>query len=32
MHLHLHLIPRYNGDVENPRGGIRSVISKKQNY
>ena len=32
MHLHVHLIPRYNGDVENPRGGIRSVIPKKQNY
>lgn len=23
MHLHIHLIPRYKGDVENPRGGIR---------
>jgi diadenosine tetraphosphate (Ap4A) HIT family hydrolase len=23
MHLHVHLIPRYKGDVENPRGGIR---------
>src|SRR5437879_5553659 len=23
-HLHIHLIPRYNGDVENPRGGIRN--------
>lgn len=22
MHIHVHLIPRYNGDVENPRGGI----------
>ncbi len=25
MHLHLHLIPRYEGDVENPRGGIRNL-------
>lgn len=32
MHIHVHLIPRYNGDVENPRGGIRGVILKKQNY
>ncbi len=32
MHIHVHLIPRYDGDVENPRGGIRSVIPRKQNY
>lgn len=32
MHVHVHLIPRYDGDVENPRGGVRGVISKKQNY
>lgn len=32
MHIHVHLIPRYDGDVENPRGGIRGVIPKKQNY
>ena len=32
MHLHVHLIPRYNGDVENPRGGVRAVIPQKQNY
>ncbi len=24
FHLHIHLIPRYNGDVKNPRGGIRN--------
>lgn len=24
MHLHVHLIPRYEGDVEDPRGGIRN--------
>ena len=26
MHLHLHLIPRYPGDIEDPRGGIRKAI------
>lgn len=25
-HLHIHLIPRYDGDVEDPRGGIRQVL------
>lgn len=25
MHLHVHIIPRYRGDVENPRGGIRKL-------
>lgn len=32
FHVHIHLIPRYNGDVENPRGGVRGVIPSKQNY
>ena len=32
MHCHIHLIPRRKGDVENPQGGIRSVIPKKQHY
>jgi fluoride exporter len=32
MHLHLHLIPRYRGDVEQPRGGVRGVIPTRQNY
>ena len=32
MHVHMHLIPRYKGDVENPRGGVRGVIPNKQNY
>ena len=31
-HVHIHLIPRYNGDVEEPRGGIRCVIPNKQKY
>jgi len=32
FHVHVHLIPRYKGDVENPRGGVRGVIPSKQNY
>ena len=32
MHLHVHLIPRYEHDCENPRGGVRGVIPGKQNY
>ncbi len=32
MHVHMHLIPRYKGDVENPRGGVRGVIPSKKNY
>lgn len=32
MHAHLHLIPRYTGDVPDPRGGIRGVIPAKQKY
>ena len=32
MHFHLHIIPRYKGDCENPRGGVRGVIKDKQNY
>ena len=31
-HFHLHVIPRYNGDVEDPRGGIRGVIPEKKLY
>jgi diadenosine tetraphosphate (Ap4A) HIT family hydrolase len=25
-HLHVHVIPRYSGDVEHPEGGVRNVI------
>ena len=32
MHFHCHLIPRYNGDMENPKGGIRYCIPEKGNY
>jgi diadenosine tetraphosphate (Ap4A) HIT family hydrolase len=29
MHVHVHLIPRYEGDVADPRGGIRCVLANK---
>jgi diadenosine tetraphosphate (Ap4A) HIT family hydrolase len=32
MHLHMHLIPRYDGDVIDPRGGVRGVVPDKQKY
>ena len=32
FHAHIHLIPRYTGDVESPRGGIRNIIPGKGNY
>ena len=32
MHCHIHLIPRREGDVDNPQGGVRSVIPSKQHY
>ena len=32
MHCHIHLIPRREGDVEDPRGGVRGVIPEKQKY
>lgn len=31
-HLHVILMPRYKGDVENPRGGIRNIIPGRANY
>ena len=31
-HVHLHLMPRYAGDVADPRGGVRGVIPAKQKY
>jgi len=30
MHVHVHLIPRYAGDVPDPRGGIRCVLSRSK--
>ncbi len=32
MHLHIHLIPRYVGDIPDPRGGIRWIIPDKAPY
>src|SRR5512139_1830469 len=32
FHLHVHLIPRYSGDVPDPRGGVRHVIPGKGRY
>ena len=32
MHVHVHLIPRYIGDVANPSGGIRCVLSLRSRH
>ncbi len=32
MHLHIHVIPRYAGDTEDPTGGVRNVIPERGNY
>ncbi len=29
MHCHCHVIPRYKGDTDNPRGGVRRVVAGK---
>ena len=31
-HVHIHLIPRYKGDVEEPKGGVRRVVPKYRDY
>jgi diadenosine tetraphosphate (Ap4A) HIT family hydrolase len=31
-HLHIHLIPRYQGDPDDPRGGVRWIIPEKAKY
>ena len=31
-HCHIHMIPRRQGDVDNPQGGVRAVIPSKQHY
>ena len=31
-HLHIHVIPRYQGDMKDPRGGVRGVIPSRQKY
>ncbi len=32
MHVHYHVIPRYNGDIDIPKGGVRGVIPDKKLY
>ena len=32
MHLHLHVIPRRHGDVDDPRGGVRWVVPNRARY
>lgn len=32
LHAHVHLIPRYKGDMDDPAGGVRGVIPEKQKY
>jgi diadenosine tetraphosphate (Ap4A) HIT family hydrolase len=32
MNCHIHIIPRYDGDVSDPRGGVRGVIPEMQKY
>ena len=32
MHAHIHVIPRWNGDVPDPRGGVRWIIPDKARY
>ena len=32
LHLHIHLIPRYAGDQDDPRGGVRWIIPEKADY
>ncbi len=32
FHLHIHLIPRRDNDIENPKGGVRGVIPSKMQY
>jgi ATP adenylyltransferase len=32
FHTHVHIIPRYQNDVDNPRGGVRNVIPGRGNY
>jgi len=31
-HLHIHLIPRYRGDCDDPKGGVRWILPKKADY
>ncbi len=31
-HFHCHIIPRYDGDMDNPRGGVRHAVAGKGYY
>ncbi|SNZ06912.1 Diadenosine tetraphosphate (Ap4A) hydrolase [Persephonella hydrogeniphila] len=32
MHVHIHIIPRYKGDIEDPTGGVRGIIPERRIY
>lgn len=32
MHAHIHLIPRYLGDADDPRGGVRWIFPRRASY
>ena len=32
FHVHMHLMPRRKGDIDNPQGGVRGVIPSKRTY
>ena len=32
FHCHMHIIPRYKGDIDNPRGGVRNIIIGDSKY
>jgi diadenosine tetraphosphate (Ap4A) HIT family hydrolase len=32
MHVHVHVIPRYKGDADDPRGGVRWIFPRKADY
>lgn len=32
FHCHMHIIPRYKGDIENPRGGVRKILVDNSSY
>jgi ATP adenylyltransferase len=31
-HVHIHMVPRYTGDVDNPIGGVRNIIPRRGDY
>jgi diadenosine tetraphosphate (Ap4A) HIT family hydrolase len=32
FHAHIHIVPRYDGDVQRPKGGVRNIIPGKGDY